>query len=49
VVVPIKPDEYRVDVQYDGKGRPGDFLSVIRVFTDDPRQGPIEVSASGKI
>jgi hypothetical protein len=48
VVVPGRDDsEYRVDVIYDGTGVPGDFMSVVQVKTDDPKQPLLSVPLHG--
>ena len=41
--------EYRVDVYYDGGATPGDFLSVVRVHTNDKAQPEIDVTVTGVV
>jgi hypothetical protein len=39
--------DYRVSVDLDGKVPPGDFLGVIHIVTDDPKQPKIDIPVRG--
>lgn len=42
-------EEYQVDVTYKGGAPEGDFLAVVDVRTDDPKQPKIEVQVTGTV
>jgi hypothetical protein len=47
---PIKGQvEYEVDLTYKGRAPKGDFLSVVSVRTNDPKQPTIQVSVTGTV
>jgi hypothetical protein len=41
--------DYRVEVRVAGKMIPGDYAAVIHIYTDDPRQGKIDVPVRGTV
>jgi len=44
-----KPDEYKVVLKYNGKGKSGDVQDKLTINTDDPKQPTITVPITGSI
>ncbi len=42
-------DDYLVTISFSGKASPGDYLAVVHVYTDDPRQGKIDIPVRGTL
>jgi len=42
-------DDYRIGITYVGKAKTGDFVAVVHIYTDDPRQPRIDVSVRGTV